>query len=394
MTATTLSGGKKALIAFGVACACALFCGAMHLVAWVIDARSVDATGRLVNAKLTTSDVAPGDDLALKLMTGGDLRRLRARIGSRPAVDVWTWTGPASDGRFAITIPRDVELGSVRIGLDVDLDYRVETSRALNTVYYRTVQRRDTIEVSVPIVSPEHQASRRWVLRGVAAASWIVGLVVTYALVRWSFRRLFARVKRKPGSMLERIVFAALLVAMFAAAAIGQLIFVTPIVRTTTFSTLPPIVAIQLGWTVSIALGLWRGLLARAAAPAVTVHEWRSGKVRAVIGSGRETGYREAASTLPPMLSREAPGLEAVAIIELFRELGCEVVRRRNALEVTLDGEPVLRLTALRAEPWLPEDLALSIREDVDGEPLVRELTKLFGPLEYQRHGGKPSIVE
>lgn len=83
------------------------------------------------------------------------------------------------------------------------------------------------------------------------------------------------------------------------------------------------------------------------------------------------------------MLSREAPRCDASQVIDVLRAAGCDVARTRRGLEVSVDGEPVMRLGAAVSEPWGPQDLALSIRDGIDATPLVLELTKVFGALEY-----------
>jgi hypothetical protein len=212
-----------------------------------------------------------------------------------------------------------------------------------------------------------------------------------YALTRWSFRRvridLFS-----PGARLGTeggLVVLLFMIAATAIAVVGQIAFVSPIVAT--IVPLPSwlTLAMTLLWVVGILLGMWAGFLARKTLP-----RWLPAKIRAVIGRASESTYRTAGSTLPATLSREAPRCNAERLMTAIRESGLDVHAKRRNLLVSCDREEVLQIRTSRPEPWLPEDLDLRVREGIDATPIIGELAKLYGPLEYKAPTPPPIMIE
>lgn len=389
MTASR-SIGITLLLAIALAGAIGILTAATWMGSRLVYKYTLDAKGEYIAARFITREAAPGDDVAIALYPGGTLQTVRARIDGGPEN---TWTADRRGGdHIVIELPPDMKPGLATIKLEVEVGTRIETGRMLNTVYYRDATRTRKIELALEVRSPAERTWRRWLFRGLALVSWLAGFALSYVVGRWAFRRLMAKWDRKNKEISGETALLLFLVVGVAVAIAGQLVFVGPILRTTTIASWLPTLVVQFGWTCAITLGLWRGLVARSKAP--PPHLWDPVRLRAVIGSGREVGYREAQSTLPPMLSRDAPRRSSAEIIETLRELGCEVVQGRGVLEVTVDAEPVMQLRPRSAEPWLPEELAVSVRDGIDATPLVLQLTKLFGPLEVKPPRGKAVILE
>lgn len=370
--------------------------GALAVVTFVcglfVDRISDVAVGQRVRARADTTEVAPGDDIVLWLWTQGRPYRLRARFDAGEAFEVWQSTGKPAPSQFAISIPESAPLGELKITFDVQQQIKTIVERKGFTDYYRMDDRQEEVTVAVELVSPEVRNARRWKLRARAGVAWVVVLGLAYALARWPFRRLSAKVRRKRKSNEDELAVAWAIVLGLGFSAVGHLAFVQPIQRTVVLSWWLPTLLVSAVWAVAVVFALWRGLLARTQLEPPPL--WDSARVRAVVGTARETGYREIASTLPSMLSRDAPRCSAASISEIFRALGCDVVEDRRTFEICVEGDPILRIRARRDGPWTPEDLALLVREGIDATPLVAELAKLFGPLEYRAGGRPPRIVE
>ena len=384
--------GFRILFTFGVISCVLLLTAATFLGGMLVDGFSFDARADYVSARLVTREVAAGDDVSIDLFPDGIITAIHARFGGGPMQDVRRPAWNSDQDRIVVQLAPDLPLGPVEITLDVELMIRLETGRNLNTHYYRHATRNDKLEIALQVRAPDERTQRQWMFRGLALAAWIAVCGASYASGRWAFRSVLARRRRKGRSITTEIAMLVCFVVAVVVAAVGQLIFVNPIVRTTTLASWLPILGVQFAWNCAIGLGLWRGLVARSKAPAP--HLWEPLRVRAVVGSQREVGYRDVASTLPPMLTRDAPRCDSTRVIDALRELGHEVTRNRNVLEVNLNSEPVMQLRARCPEPWLPEDLGVSIRDGIDATPLVLQLTKIYGALEVKPQDGRAVILE
>ena len=390
---TTRSSTRyKVGIAIAAITCVGMLLGAVFLGGRLVDKGLIDTKSELVSAWIVTREVAPGDEFSLQLFAAGELRAIRAGVGGGPLVEVWKSDGTDDEHDLLLRIPPDAPTGLVVIALEVDLNVRVEVNRMLNTVYYRDSSRHDKVELTLPVRSPEARTNRQWLFRALGVGSWLAVLGLVYAIARWSFRGLLARMRRKGESMDESIAAVLCVVVACGFAALGQFLFVRPILRTTTFASWQAVLCVQVVWICAIGLGLWRGLRARARAPAACV--WDPARLRPVVGSGGEGGYREAGSTLPPWMSRDAERVGSARLIEALRSIGCDVTRKGNVLDVTRGAEPVMRFRVKGSEPWSAEDLGVSIPGGTDGAPLVLALSDLFGPLEYTAPGCEAVILE
>lgn len=383
-----------------------LFIGALPLFPAYLGGRKLENPGDVSMSSagwVITKDVAPGDKVAVlvnssagrrssmheiraRIFPGAELKDIRFTLGS-----VWKSLEGADSVLLMLDVPRDLPLGPARIVVDLDETVVRETGRLLNTVYVASSDRANRLQLPLVLRSAAECDARRTRARIEAAVAWLVACLAMYALTRWTFRRVRIELFL-PGVGLGRaggLVVLFLLSVATALAVVGHIAFVAPIVGT--IVPLPSELTLAMGvvWVIGILLGLWAGFLARKPLP-----RWLPGKLRAVVGRPKEGTYRTAASTLPATLSREAPRCTGEQLATVLRELGLEVDARQRKLTVSVDGEQVLRFQASRPEPWLPEDLAICVREDIDAAPIVTELVKLFGPLEYKAPTGKPTMVE
>ncbi len=385
-----------------------LFVGAFPLfpAAYVVGGKleSADDTGRSSAGWLMTDDVAPGDRIAVLVRaTAGRrswIREIRARVlpgaGHTETLDVLdsAWKdleGEASSVLLTLEVPRELPLGPAHIVLDLDVQVQEQTGRILNTVYVSSHARADRLELPLSLRSATGRDARRMTSRGKAAVAWLVASLAMYALTRWGFRRvridLFG-----PGVRLGTaggLVVLIFVIAATALAAVGQIAFITPIVAT--IVPLPSSLALAMAvlWVVGILVGMWAGLLARKQMP-----RWLRAKIRAVIGRPSESTYRSAGSTLPATLSREPPRCGAERLIAAIRDSGLDVQAKRRKLVLSCDGEEVVEIRTSRPPPWLPEELDVRVREDIDATPIIGELAKLYGPLEYKGPAPPSLIIE
>lgn len=347
---------------------------------------------RHFNAQLVTREIAPGDDVAILVKSADAFRTIRARMGDGPLVDEWPNRPDVHEVLLTFPVPDDAPLLPLKFFIEVVVDARIPVERKLNTVYYRNASRNDSVEISVPVCSPAECAKQQWVSRALGVAAWVAAFAALYALARWSLRGWSAKWRRKKGEKEDAPAYVLCIVLALVFAMLGPAVFGRAVLHTAERDSPVVLYGLQTVWLAAFVLGIWRGFAARVMAPLPRV--WDPLRLRAVVGSPREVGYREASSKLPPMLSRVAPRCDSVRLTDLFRGLGCEVRTERGLLEVTLDGEPVLRVRGKGPEPWLPEDLALWVPDGIDAEPLVLELTKVFGPLEYKGQRRKAVIVQ
>ncbi len=385
------SAGRVLIGAFAVAFVVYLtgFVGSV-----IADRYETSVASRQFAAQLVTREIAPGDDVAIRVSAYGAFSKIRARVDDGALVDVWRFSNSTTvhEVLLSLPVPADARLGPLKIFIEVALDVRIPVERKLNTVYYRVAPRDDAVEIAVPVRSPAECAKQRWVSRALGIAAWLAAFAMFYVLARWSLRRFSARWRRKKGATEDAPAIMLCLVLAVALAIPGPAVFGRALLHTAERDLPVVLYGLQTIWLGAIVLGMWRGFAARAAAPLPRL--WYPAALRAVVGSPREAGYREAASRLPPMLSREAPRCESARLVELLRGLGCDVRAERGGLDVAIDGEPVLRIRGKGPEPWLPEDLSLTVPDGIDATPLVLELSTAYGPLEYKPHAGVAIIIE
>lgn len=349
-------------------------------------------SGPWASARIDTTEVSPGDDLAVSVWADGELYRVRARVGAGSLEDVWVSAGQAAPRAFVVHVPADAPLGTLPITIEARLKYRVVTDQFLNTVYYHNVDRTDAVPLEVTLRSADERSARARLVWARAFGALAVILALAYAAMRWPWRTLSAKVRRKRKTEADELGVLWGMGVALACGALGDIVFVHPIQRVVVLDGWLPRFAVGGAWAGAVLLGVWRGFAARERARPVQL--WEPARLRAVVGTPREVGYREAASTLPPMLSREAPRCTAASIADALRAIGCDVTASRGELEVGVDGEAILRIRADREERWAPEALALSVRADIDGAPLVLGLSTLFGPLEYRAFERAPVILQ
>ncbi len=403
--AQRLTGRQKLLLAVLV-----LVVGAMVLFPAqyvggnVLEVHHADATSLHTSGWVVTQDVSPGDRVAVRVssMAGRNswIREIRARVIAgaehkdiRDVLDtVWKdLEGQAESVVLALEVPREIPLGPARIVLDLDEQVQEQTGRMLNTVYVSSSERRNRLELPFVVRSAAERDANRLRSRVGAAAAWLVVCLAMFALTCWGFRRVrisfFDPSPRIPASV--GLVLLLFVTVGAAFSVVGQVVFVRPIAATlvpipSSFTLLTRVL-----WLLAIVLGAWAGLLARKPVP-----RWFPLKIRAVVGSAREHTYRSAGPNLPATLSRDAPRCGAERLIVALRELGLEIDAKRGMLLVSCDGEAVLRIRTRGPEPWLPEDLALQVREGIDPAPIIGELAKLYGPLEYKQAAARAMMVE
>lgn len=367
----------------------------LYLGGGMVDAQTSDDTAFNASGWVLTRTAAPGDRVAIRVRSHGGIRnwiqRIRARVGAdkhiaealQDADTVWKGEDQEDTVVFQVAVPANAPLGSARVTVDVDVEVHEETGRMLNTVYYSSGMRTDRLELPFVVGSEAGPGTVQLLTRAaLASLAWLAACLSGYAVARWLFR------KPKRGELSGARAVGCLVIAAIAIG--GQLAFVRPILGSYAHAHYPWYVVIgaQAPWVTAIMIGIWRGLIAQRRDP-----QWARARLRAVVGTAREGGYREAGTTLPAMLSRDAPRCSADHLVAALRDLGCEVTAKPRTLHVSLDSEPLIRIRTRRPEPWLPEELELSVVEGLDASPIVAELTKLYGPLEYTPPSGNATII-
>jgi hypothetical protein len=358
-----------------------------------------DASSINLHAALLTRDVAPGDDVAIALAAHGGLAswltEVRVRFVSgtaqtqAPFVPVWTnLEDEVSWVRLVLAIPEDARLGPARFEIQADVGLRLKVVREYGTTYYRPTTLIDRIDVPVQVQTPEDRSSGRRLARIWAAAAWLLASVVAYTCGRWGLRGIERKLGRPPVPKSPASWrFLPVVVVLVGLGGVGEWMCVQPILATTLLHLEWSLRGL---WCLGIIVGLWWGLGAQSEYIA-----WMRVRIRAIVGRAKEHSYREASfAPLPSTLSREVQPQPAAQLADVLRELGAEVAVHERGLRIFVDGEPVLRMQAQHAEPWRPEDFDVRVREGVDPTPLVGELVKLYGPLEYKPATGKPVQLE
>ena len=131
----------------------------------------------------------------------------------------------------------------------------------------------------------------------------------------------------------------------------------------------------------SLVGGAWRGVRRRT-----QLLRWSPLRLRSVIGS--------TVPTLPPELSRDDTRRPDSEIAKVIEQSGCVLARTRNTLEVTHGPEHVMRMRPRKPSPWSPEELRVEVYDERVPVALLRDLSALFGPLQYRTSRGATEIVE
>lgn len=343
--------------------------------------------------RVRAASVAPGQMFAVTAGSFGgigswiDEVRLRDSDGSGDVV--WhQGKQDASTANFVISLPSDTKLGSRRLHFDLDIHVKYETGRAGNTVYYDSSALTEGIDIDLPVASSSDVARRDWFWRAIALLAWLLVAFPSYALGRWFSG---PRPGTTPDPWRGGYELRALgLIGVLVIGIVADFTFFGPIMRTTTWPVgIGTWSAIALVWIIPMIVGGVSGMRAHS-----DDFRWSRGTLRSVVGSVREAGYRDASTRLPAMLDRESPLVETAAIIESMRAVGCDVSVRGRNIHVSLDGEAVMRLHAKRDGGCLPQDLEVWILDDLDATALIRELARLYGPLEFTPPKGKRVIVD
>jgi hypothetical protein len=362
----------------------------------VLDSWLPDAVGADAKAWLRTQDAAPGDTVAIRVVGKAGYKTaitsLTARFGSAQVAIAGsepTWGSSISsrstnedETRFVFNIPDDTPQGDSMIQVTVAMVIAVPTGG-------RTFENRDShnvLQVPIMIRSPGGRTFQRWLDRGIALGAWALAFTAAYWLLR-------ARPRARPDANSDPNVYLYMLLALVGIAIVGmggQLVFVRSILRTTAAQSWVLTTGLMVVWLLALVAGGWRGERRRMQ----DLRFWPA-RVRAVIGTPPiSTAFREAASTLPPSLSRDADRHTEAELIKALEAAGCAVTRRRKRLDVTSSSQPVMRIWLRRPAPWIPEDLQILIFDRADPTPWLCKLADLYGPVEYTSPRGEPAIVE
>jgi hypothetical protein len=366
--------------------------GADKLDSWLPDAEGMDA-----KVWLRTQDAAPGDTVAIRVVGKAGYKTaitsLTARFGAAQveiAGSGPTWGGSISsrstnedESRFAFDIPDGTPLGDSMIDLTVAMVIAVPTGN-------RTFANRDShdvIQLPIMIRAPGARTVRRWLDRGIALGAWALAFTATYWILR-------ARPRARSGTNRgDPNVYFYMLLALVGIAIVGmagQLVFVRSILRTTSAQSWVVTTGLMVVWLLALVAGGWRGDRRRVQ----DLRFWPV-RLRAVIGTAPlTTAFREAPSTLPPSLSRDADRHTEAELVDALEAAGYAVARTGKRLDVTSSSQPAMRIRLKKPAPWLPEDLQVLLFEGIDPTPWLRKLADLCGPIEYTTPRGESAIVE
>lgn len=369
-----------------------------------------DAEGTYAAAWLRTRDVAPGDEVAIRVAprAGATLAivGLHAKIGDIK-IEVpgyWYSGGELADrdrkstAEFRILVPSSSPLDR-EVTIELSIAMVVAAPGGGGT--YREQDWTDTITVPVAMRSPGARTTRKLIDGGIALGAWLLVSVLAYALTRWGLARTLhamGKSSRRPtagasdAELTGQVAFGGIAIIVVSAmlAMAGQLVFVRPILRTTTMQSEVFIVSLLAIWAFALVIG---GVLGMRASRSDA--RWSRARMRAVIGNPPlSTAFREPASVLPAGLSREAERQSADRVRRAIEQAGFAATVRGQRVEITTQGRPAARVKARRAAPWIPEDLLLEVNDGVDLTPLMVDLANLFGPIEYAAPQGAPVIVD
>ena len=352
-----------------------------------VDKRFADAEGAHTRATILGRDVAPGDQIAIRIATLGQIKMViqeghDGRIGRHAG---------GRGGRIGYSIVRedhDVGRGDgVPADAPVDAWLPITVSMDLETHAYSSFETGDAVTLEV-FVRSEHGRTMRIALDvALAVLAWLAAAALCYAIARWRPASAIA-VRQAEGPMdayTTRLVANGALLGVAAIGMIGDLVFVRTLHRITSSDSLAVELALLGAWLAALALGVVLGLRARRAEL-----RWWKARLRPVIGTPPMTeAFRGAGSVLPPSLSRE---VDAKPLAEVLATLAAAGFTHEKRV-ISRDGAPVARI-ATKLATVRPEQLALDVFEGYDARPLARALTGLFGPLEISSRFTPPSIID
>lgn len=370
--------------------------GADKLDSWLPDAEDTDA-----KAWLRTQDAAPGDTVAIRVVSKSGYKTaitsLTAQFGSAQVAitgsePTWGSSIPSrstneDETRFVFDIPEDTPQGDAMMQLKVTMVIAEPTGRSMYG--WRTFANREShgvLQLPIKIRSPGGRTFWRWLDRGIALGAWALAFTVAYWVLR-------ARPRARPGAKGDPNFHLYMLLVLFGIAILGmggQLVFVRPILSTTSAQSWVVSDSLIVVWLLALVAGGWRGDRRRR-----QDQRFSPVRLRAVIGTAPlTTAFRESGPTLPPSLSRDAERHTEAELVETLEAAGCAVAHRGKRLDVTSSSQPVMRIRLKRRAPWIPEDLQVLIFERIDPMPWLRKLANLCGPIEYTSPRGEPAIVE
>ena len=339
-----------------------------------------------------TRDASPGDTIAVRVaatnVRAADIGSVRVHLG-----ELDTQVGPVfqpvadqdhHERSFVITIPETTPIGSAMLKLDVDADANV----IVTSHTYRGARVAESIKIPIDVVSPSARTLWHALFNVVALLAWVAAGATSYAIARWS--RIETPAKNRLAGVTpryDRLVVIIILLAMVLIAATGELAFIRPIVRTMSSYSDVFRTILHAAWVGALVLGGSLGFKARR-----TAVSWFRLRVRAVLGTQPQAGYREAASTLPPSLSRRADPRRFEEVAAAFREAGFGVENRRRFLLLSAALARVARVRS-RCDSPVPEDLEIEVLDAFDPSRVAAAVAALYGPVEIDARG-RASIVE
>ncbi|MEP6861633.1 MAG: hypothetical protein ABJE66_13485 [Deltaproteobacteria bacterium] len=381
-------GGIAILILFlGVPLAAVATCGASKLDSWMPDGESIDT-----QAWLRTQDVAPGDTVAVRVAAKGGYRTtitsMTARFGSaNVAVEGsrpdWgssiSARGGGEDAQgFTLDIPADTPQRESTIELKIAMVMAVSAGDRS----FVNREGNDSIQLPITMRSPAARTFRRWMHRGMSLLSWLVSFGIAYWLVR-----LIPRAGAKdPDAENASEAFVQVLVLLifggiFLIGVAGQVAFVRPLLSTMATDSWFVTTGLMVLWMASLGAGGWRGMRRRT-----QLLRWSPLRLRSVIGS--------TVRTLPPELLRDATRHSDADVAKVIEAAGCTLTKTRQTLDVTHGSDHVMRMRPKKSSPWTPEELRVEVYDERVPVALLRDLTALFGPLQYRTLTGVTEIVE
>jgi hypothetical protein len=360
--------------------------GAARLDGWMPDAEDAKAS-----VWLRTKDAAPGDDVAVRVVTHTGLRSaigsVRVQLGDvdfqiKGAPQSWGGTiqgdGNEDDATFAVAIPASAATGPARLSLTIDMAFAKGDG-----YYFENHAFIERISVPFDILEPGARDTARLVHRGEAVLWWLVAIVLAYAAVRWI--RPQRRVADKVSEVVVRVMVIAIVLSVVGIAVIGQLVFARPILCTVALPAWSWNMVLLGVWCTAIVIGAILGARARRRDDA-----WKPARLRTIIGHAKGSAYREVA--LPAELSRDVEPVATSVVTEALRANGLTITPRRRRLDVADSSGPIARLYG--HDRWMPATTRVFVHDDADVTPIVTAFTTVFGPLEYMTPMGETFMSE
>ena len=244
---------------------------ALHCGAGKLDTLMCDDYGRYASAWIRTRDVAPGDDMVVRVATHGGYASSINHVSVRLAdttVDVdggepgWGSVVDAEssnqdDQTVVVTVPTTAPIGLADLDIAIDLTVATDAGGGFVNDTYA-----DHVVVPFEILDPGARSRQRLVDRAKATLAWLVACAMAFACTRY-LPRSFGRFRNSK----NELVSVALLLVIMLLAMIGQLVFVRPILRTVAVSSWLAGITLLGVWCVALVVGAWVGLRARRHAP-------------------------------------------------------------------------------------------------------------------------------